>query len=97
MEVQKFYDRIKSYPKTNSEVTMQKINRSIQKEKRHHKLDDKDEEDKSVVKKVAKTAAEFNCWPNSGLLKNLTKDISPSQTSLRKPVGTKDADNYYIY
>ena len=34
---------------------------------------------------------------NTGEVKRLAKDMSPSQTSSRKPVGGKDPDDYYAY
>ena len=60
-------------------------------------MDEHEEEDERVITRVGQLAEEFKLTTDAGLVKKLSKDMSPSQTSLRKPVGSKEAANYYTY
>ena len=60
-------------------------------------MDGQDEDDGKVIEKVSAMAKEFKQTKNTGAVKKLTKDMSPSQTSFRKSVGAKEAENYYTY
>ena len=54
------------------------INRVVQKKRQYHKMDEKEEEDERVVTRVDQLAEEFMQTTDAGLVKKLSKDMSPS-------------------
>ena len=60
-------------------------------------MDEKEEEDERVVTRVDMLFEEFKQTTDTRVVKKLSKDMSPSTTSLRKPVGAKEPTNYYTY
>lgn len=57
--IQTVYDRIKFYPKTNSEKVMKKVNRQHQSKRAYHKLDETAHDDETVLSKVQSLAHKF--------------------------------------
>ena len=60
-------------------------------------MDEKVEDDKTVLSLVSAAAEELRQTNDADPIKKLCKQISPSQTNLRKSVGTKEATNYFAF
>jgi len=60
-------------------------------------MDQKVDDDKTVLSLVSAAAEELRQTNDADTAKKLCKEISPSQTNLRKSVGTKEATNYFAF
>ena len=104
--IQTIYDKIKFYPKTNSEKIMQKVNRQHQSRRAYHRFDQTMDDDETVISKVQSLADKFkkqqlnqDSHMDFEKLKpvKIDKDLSPGLNPLGGTVGTRKDESYFNY